>query len=927
MNQIVEDMLFSCGLLEDSDYLSQEGVSRRSGRYPWGSGKNPNQHSGDIISRFDGLKEKGMSDKDIMDSLGINTSEYRVLTGLAKDERRSLAVTTAKDLKGRGMGPTEIGKQMGVPESTVRSYLNDGAEVRMGQSKKVANLLKEQVDTKGMIDVGAGTERNLGISKEKMKQALYILQLEGYPVYGGGVPQATNPGKQINLKILCPPGTEHKEIFQSDKIHYINDIVTRDGGETFDRYKYPTSIDPARVKIKYKEEGGIDKDGVIEIRRGVPDLDLGGDHYAQVRILVGKDRYLKGMAIYNDNLPDGTDIVFNTNKKQGTDKRDVLKKITADPDNPFGSLIKANGQSTYVDSTGKTQLSAINKRASEGDWEEWKDKLPSQFLAKQNMSLINRQLNLAYEDKMIEFNDIMTLNNPTVKKQLLQSFADDCDSTALHLSAAALPGQKYHVILPIASMKDTEIYAPKYENGTKLALIRYPHGGTFEIPILTVNNKHTVAKKLLGPDVKDAVGINSKVAEILSGADFDGDTVMTIPTHGKNGIKITSKPPLEDLEGFDPKYQYGYDEVRKDAKGDPRYYRSGKEFKIMKNTGLEMGVASNLITDMTLKGATNSELARAVKHSMVVIDAEKHKLDYRQSYIDNDIKTLKKAYQGVIENGKYHEGASTLISKAKSEATVLRRQGTPKVNLKDKEWYDPTRPEGSLIYKEVYEEYVDKKGKTHVKTIKSSKMLETDDARTLSSGTVKEDTYADYANNLKALANRARIEKATTGNIKYSAAAKEIYKEEVKRLDSALNIAMQNHPRERQAQLMTNSIVKAKIQDNPGLAKDKKELKKLKQQTLANSRIIVGAKREPIVLSDREWEAIQAGAVSETKLSQIIQKTDIDSLRERATPRTYSALTQAQQNKIALMRTNGYTIEEISRRMSKSPSTITKYLK
>lgn len=85
-------------------------------------------------------------------------------------------------------------------------------------------------------------------------------------------------------------------------------------------------------------------------------------------------------------------------------------------------------------------------------------------------------------------------------------------------------------------------------------------------------------------------------------------------------------------------------------------------FKPMKNTQTEMGKISNLITDMTLKGATQDELARAVRHSMVVIDAEKHKLDYKQSEQDNGISALRKKYQGTVdENGRYHEGAATLI--------------------------------------------------------------------------------------------------------------------------------------------------------------------------------------------------------------------------------------------------------------------------
>lgn len=90
---------------------------------------------------------------------------------------------------------------------------------------------------------------------------------------------------------------------------------------------------------------------------------------------------------------------------------------------------------------GNRKLSLINKRAEEGDWGEWADKLPSQFLSKQNLSLVKRQLGLASADKQAEFDEIMSLTNPTVKKALLKSFSDDCDSAAVHLHAAALPRQ------------------------------------------------------------------------------------------------------------------------------------------------------------------------------------------------------------------------------------------------------------------------------------------------------------------------------------------------------------------------------------------------------------------------------------------------------------------------------------------------------
>ncbi len=732
------------------EILMHYGMPRRSGRYPWGSGDNPYQHSGDFLSRVDELKEEGLTEKQIAESFGLTTTQFRAQKALAKDERRSIQVATAKGLREKGYSLNEIAKEMGFKnDSSVRSLLNENSEARMNQAKQTAEFLKKQVDEKGMIDVGTGVERELNISKEKLNQAIYMLELEGYSVYGGGVPQVTNAGRQTNLKVLCPPGTEHKDIYDFDKIHSVREYVSHDDGDTFDRFVYPKSMDSSRLKICYAEDGGLQKDGLVEIRRGVDDLSLGNSHYAQVRILVDNKKSIKGMAVYSDDMPDGVDVVFNTNKKKGTPMNDVLKNISDDPDNPFGSLIKAGGQSYYTDKNGNRQLSLINKRAEESDWNDWKDKLPSQFLSKQNISLVKKQLNLAAADKMEEFDEICSLTNPTIKKHLLKSFADDCDSAAVHLQAAALPRQKYHVIIPVTSMKDTEVYAPKYKNGEKVALIRYPHGGTFEIPILTVNNKQKDAKGMLG-NAADAIGINSKVAERLSGADFDGDTVMVIPTNQK--VKITSTPPLKGLEGFDPKMAY------------PE--REG--MKYMKNTQTEMGKISNLITDMTLKGATQDELARAVRHSMVVIDAEKHKLDYKQSEIDNGIASLKKKYQGrVDEDGRYHEGAATLISRAKAETSVTKRKGSPII--------DPDTGEQSWkIVDDPF--YVDKKtGKIKQRTQASTQMAEVKDARALSSGHPVEEIYADYANQMKSLANQARKTMVNSGKIAYSASAKATY--------------------------------------------------------------------------------------------------------------------------------------------------------
>ena len=934
----------------ESDELMHYGMPRRSGRYPWGSGSESYQHNRDFLGRIEELKKSGWTEtpENIKAEFGITTTQYRTQKSLAKNERRLLDVARAKSLKQDGLGATEIGRIMNIPESSVRSLLNEQSEARTNQARKVADFLKKTIDEKGMIEVGAGVELepNINVSKEKFKEALAIIEAEGYPVYGGRVEQATNKGKKTTITVACPPGTEHKEIFGFDKgelnIHSVNEYITRDGGETFEKkFHYPESMDSKRLQIRYAEEGGLEKDGVVELRRGVADLSLGESRYSQVRIMVDGTHYIKGMAVYGDDkdFPPGVDVIFNTNKKQGTPTTKVLKEIKDDPDNPFGSLIKdaeKGGQYWYDSKTGKAwdpanpvgekKLGLINKRADEGDWSEWKDTIPSQFLSKQSYALAKKQIDLAIADKQAEFDELMSLTNPTVKKNMLQSFADDCDATSVHLKAAALPGQKYHVIIPMPSLKDTEVYAPNYENGTKLALVRYPHGGTFEIPILTVNNKHALSKKLFGSDIEDAVCINSKVAERLSGADFDGDTVMCIPTHDKAGkVKITSTRPLKKLEGFDPKAEY------------PE--REGMRYMTKKGTQLEMGKISNLITDMTLQGATEDELAAAVRHSMVVIDAHKHKLDYKKSELDNNISALVKDYQrnvnpdGTIKYG----GASTLISRAKSQTSVDKRQGSAKINIKGKSWYDPSRPEGALIYNKADDlEYtVTKVNKRtgevteEIRTRKqqSTKMAETDDARTLisDSNTKMEHLYADYANTMKDMANRARIAMVNSGKIAYSATAKETYRAEVESLNRKLKNSLSNAPRERIAQITAKAEVESKKKNNPDM--DAGEIKKASQQALSKARQAVNAKRTPISITDREWEAIQAGAISENILKSILDNTDKDNLRERATPRAYNTLSQSQISRIKNKAASGYSTAEIARQMGISASAVNKYLK
>jgi DNA-binding NarL/FixJ family response regulator len=892
--------------LVEEDILMHYGVKRRSGRYPWGSGDNPYQHGGDFLARVEELQRLGKTEKQIADELHLSTTDLRMQVRVAKHERRALQADRARSLREDGKTLDEIASILGYAnDSSVRALLNENTAANKNKAQATAEILKKELAEKGAIDVGTGVERQLGVSTGVLQEALFILETEGYNRYGVGVPQVNDPKKRTITPVISVPEIDQREVYQNlDLVKSVGDYHSTDGGESWDKREYPASIDSSRVKILYGDEGGALKDGVIEIRRGVADLDLGDSHYAQVRILVDGTHYLKGMAMYSDDMPDGADIVFNTNKHTGTPKMDVLKKIQDDPDNPFGALIKANGQSHYIDADGNEKLSAINKLKEEGDWDKMSKNLSSQFLSKQPIQLIKKQLDLTYADAADEFSEICSLNNPTVKRKLLLDFADECDSAAVHLKAAALPRQSTQVILPLNAMKETEIFAPNYRDGEKVVLIRYPHGGTFEIPELTVNNKNPTAVSVLGKNIRDAVGINPKVAERLSGADFDGDQVVVIPTGGR--VKIQSTPALKDLKDFDPKTDYsteGKTGVRLLAKGAA--------------TQRQMGEISNLITDMTLKGATEPEIARAVKHSMVVIDAAKHKLDYRQSEKDNGIAELKKKYQGFDDETGHHGGASTLLSRRKQDVEIPERQGSGVI--------DPLT--GKVVYKESGRTYVDPRtGKTVAATTKVKRILAVDDVRSMSSGTLQEEAYADYANKMKDLANKARLEYKATPTLKRSASAAKAFEPEVNRLMAALKVAQLNAPLEREAQRIANARVKAKVQANN--ITDKDEISKIRRAAISDARNSTGAsgKRTRITISDGEWTAIQSGAISDTTLSEILRYAEPKTVRERATPRRTTQLSDARISRIKAMANSGHTNAEIAEALGISTSAVSKYL-
>lgn len=876
-----------------TDELYHYGIKRRSGRYPWGSGAKKSRNASDFLSTVDVLERDGFNEKQIAEYFGLQTKQLRAYKSNAHNEVRAAKATMALRLKDKGYSNSEIGRRMGINESSVRSLLDPAISMRKNASTNTAEMLEKEIASKKYIDVGGGVENQIGVSRNTLDNAVEQLRAKGYTYHYLKVEQL-GTGKFTSIKVLAAPDVTYKEVKDNQSKVTSPGFYSEDLGQTVVGVKPPSSISSKRILVNYGDQGGSDKDGVIELRRGVKDLDLGAARYAQVRVAVDGTHYLKGMAMYSDDIPKGYDVIFNTNKNSSTPKMDVFKKMKDDPENPFGATIR---QKTYIGKDGKEHLSALNIVNEEGDWNTWKKTLSSQMLSKQSTALAKKQLKLAYDIKKEEFDEICSLKNPVIKKCLLDKFADNCDSSAVHLKAAGLPRQASKVILPFPEMKDSEIYAPSYRNGEKVVLIRYPHGGTFEIPELVVNNKSNKKAKSLIGNAQDAVGINPRVAERLSGADFDGDTVLVIPV-GK--VKIKTSAPLKGLKNFDPKVAYpGYPGMPKPGEKGSGFDKQGK-----------MGDISNLITDMTIKGAPADDIAAAVRHSMVVIDAEKHNLNWRQSYLDNGIANLKAKYQGAS-----NAGASTLISRAKGDKRVPKRKDGYKV--------DPET--GRKIFTETGETY-EKNGKQVVRLQKSSKMYETEDAYSLSSGTAMENTYADHANKLKALANSARKTSLTTKPIPYSPEAKAKYRQEVDSLNAKLNIALKNRPLERKAQLLANERVKLVRQNNPDMDKD--DIKKLKNQALTQARLQTGASKKArlVDITDREWEAIQSGAISTNKLSQIIQNSDLDILKQRSMPRESRGISDAKRARAKMLESNGYTLAEIADSLGVSTSTISKVL-
>lgn len=776
--------------------LAHYGILRRSGRYPWGTSGWGDGGSDTVYERANSfanwdrdLKKQGWSDVDIAKAAGMSTTELRDVRSYSTAELKQQRYSEAVKLRDKGMSYGAIAKQMGLKnESTVRSILSAAIAKTAEFFSYWRDAFKKRIEeTDGYLDVGDGMEATLGMSKDRLRTIVSSMRDEGYEYHVIRIPQLGNPGNYTTAKVLAKPGVTVGEILKNkDKIVNLQEYST-DGGYTHHKIKPPLNFSSKRLQVVYAEDGGTDADGVMYIRRGVKDLSLDGAAYAQVRVQVDGSHYLKGMAVYSDDLPKGVDIQFHTNKSSTGNKLDALKAIKDDNRNdvtPFGTTIARQVQ----DEKGNV-TSVMNLVNWEGRWNDWNSStISSQVLSKQRDSLAKAQLQKLRDDQRKELDEILALTNPVLRETMLQSFSETADKYAETLEARALSGQRTQVILPIKSMSNKEIYAPNFQNGEDVVLIRFPHGGIFEIPELKVNNRNPEAKKLLGTSPKDAVGISPEIAQRLSGADFDGDTVLVIPNPGKKVFTTKdpeSHPALKRLQSFDAKVQY--------AIQDPERKKVQETFR----TQLEMGKISNLITDMTLLGAPIEDIVPAVRHSQTVIDAEKHGLDASLSKQDNGISRLTAKYR----NGDATAGASTIVSRASSEkdvpkfraARIDEAPGGPINPETGEKQFVPTGEMKRIKDPSTGEWVISDKPKT----AKASKMFLVKDAYDLvgDPNSPKERIYADHANAMKALANEARKAMVAIKPTPINKEAYPRYSEERASLDALIKEGAKENPK------------------------------------------------------------------------------------------------------------------------------------
>ena len=185
--------------------------------------------------------------------------------------------------------------------------------------------------------------------------------------------------------------------------------------------------------------------------------------------------------------------------------------------------------------------------------------------------------------------------------------------------------------------------------------------------------------------------------------------------------------------------------------------------------------------------------------------------------------------------------------------------------------------------------------------------------------------YADHAADLKELARKARKEARATIDISYDPEMNKKYKTEVQMLNEKLSIARKNAPLERQAQLIANAKWATIRYNNPDMdeehqSKERARLLDSARKSIGAKKLIIGSADNP--LTQREWDAIQAGAISKTKLKAILDNSDMSVVKQYAIPRTRNGISPAKLSRAKMMLDRGYSRTDVCNMLEISESTL-----
>lgn len=963
---------------------------------------------------FEKLRAQGLSNVEIAERLGVSEGTVR---NMIKKQNAGASVKRTKLTNAKDVLRTSVEgiDSDGEPFSMVD--VGEGTEMYMGFGIDTKNNALKALEAEGYvvttIQVGQVSNKN----NKTTVQILAKVNDQQYVIDNGVAGKTNVKGETVTAaqnavakyayshldqiqpctSTICQneSGTEVARALEKPKQIDINRVLIADPTDPS-----PSGIfDPTTGREYTMGEINSAKDGTMILRPSAKDLTMTEEgnskitHYAQVRIACtdgkGIDRYCKGMAMYGkeEDFPDGVDIIFYTNPgKVSADGKvyaeKVLKKQKAEEMNPFGADLKASGQRHYIDSDGNEQLSAVNILREEGDWGNYSTSLPSQFLAKQNVPLVKEQLTKTVSEAKEYIDTLNKIPNPQVRNKLLEDYADSLDSQAIHLNAAGVSEQRTQVILPCTSLRGTEynadgsvkrlgeIYAPGYGDGQKVAVIRYPHANTCEIPVLIVNNNNKEGRETIGFG-KDAIGLPKSALDQLSGADTDGDTGTIIPVSLLNnkGLNVDSKQYFKELVGFDAEATWPYTEgVTQVSKKWNGIDREGITMSKAER-GQEMGLVTNLIMDMSTLGDSvpQEEHVRAIKYSMVAVDAYKHNIDWRQAREDLGIPELYSKYSSTSRGG-----GMTIFTRAKSQKQDVPEYKEGKYVNGKRLLIDPDTGDKLFTYtngthakkvgtdpetgKGIYDDSIREKNKVSTEKLRYA-WMEGKGAASLASDnpSTKEQMYVEFSDTLHGMANSIRrslnddtyhIDKSkvsdkdkTDDGLSYvkmkatrATADSDEDKAVIDSLRSKLDVAKRNAPKERLAQVYANAAIKARVDENPSLKTDDDALKKVKNAELAAARARTGAngKGTRVEISAKEYEAINSGKVPKTLISDVLKKSNTESLTKLATESTGSRkkLTAAQVARIKAWGNSNSksTPYQMAKSMGVSVSTINKVL-